>query len=168
MRHSLIVAVDAHRMCGLERLSNELAEEAFTAGILHDIGKLVLLTADPEAFEQACFGAFAEEVSLHESEKRIFGVSHAEIGAYLAFKWGLPQPLVEIIAFHQDHQWNQSRSFSTLSAVDLANQFGKEGASVENPCLVEYANQIGCQDKLEAWLNLCQGCPSEGMEPAGS
>ena len=164
LHHSMKVAVDAQRLCIQAGLSHDLAEEAFTAGILHDIGKLVLLSVDPAEFEMACLRAVNEGISLREAEISIFGLSHADIGAFLASRWGLPQSLVEVIAFHHEPWWHETKSFSTLSAVYFANLLGKNDATIDDPCLTQYAEQIGCADKLEGWLESCQNCANGELQ----
>ena len=61
---------------------------AFTAGILHDTGKLVLASAMPELYAQAVRLAADELMPQWQAEANVFGVSHAEVGGYLAFAFG--------------------------------------------------------------------------------
>jgi putative nucleotidyltransferase with HDIG domain len=68
-------------------------DEAFTGGLLHDIGKMVLLK-NREAF----YG----ETSFHKAETERFGFSHADVGALLASRWNFPSQLVQAISHHHD------------------------------------------------------------------
>ncbi|MDA0749049.1 MAG: HDOD domain-containing protein [bacterium] len=74
--------------------------EAFVAGVLHDIGKLILIEYFAEEFSQALELAEAEEMSIAEAEEQVLGVTHADVGGWLAEKWNLPPALVQALAFH--------------------------------------------------------------------
>lgn len=74
------------------------AADLFTAGILHDVGKLVLASRAPELLEQCITMAEEQAIPLFAAERALCGVTHAEVGAYLIGLWGLPWPLVEAVA----------------------------------------------------------------------
>lgn len=92
--------------CGVATrlLSNKLRYrvpgEAFAAGILHDIGKLILSQYFSEEFAQVMAMVQEQEIYIGKAEEAILGVTHAEIGCWLAEKWNLPKQLVDAIAFH--------------------------------------------------------------------
>jgi HD-like signal output (HDOD) protein len=86
----------------LFRGQKKLADEAFTAGILHDAGQLVLCTSFREKFESALQYSRSHNVSLHAAEKKLHGVTHAEIGGYLLGLWGLPLTIVEAVTHHHE------------------------------------------------------------------
>lgn len=94
--HSLATAHLARRLATKER-----AAEAFSAGLLHDVGLLVLATARPERFAEGVGLAQKARVTLFDAEQEVLGVSHAAVGAYLLGLWGLPLPVVEAVAGHQ-------------------------------------------------------------------
>jgi putative nucleotidyltransferase with HDIG domain len=75
-------------------------EEAFTAGLLHDIGRLVLDTYFHDGFLQVLALAAAEDCSLVEAEKRLLGMDHAEIGFEVARQWKFPLPVQLSIRGH--------------------------------------------------------------------
>lgn len=77
-----------------------LAGEAFVAGLLHDIGKVVLNQYMPTEFGRIQSLIFDEGKSTEDAELEILGVTHAEVGAWLAERWNLPVILVEAIKFH--------------------------------------------------------------------
>ena len=68
---------------------------AAVAGLLHDVGKLVLATRSPKHFARALEGAAEEKRPLFAVEQELMGVSPAEVGTYLLGIWGLPCPVVE-------------------------------------------------------------------------
>lgn len=75
-------------------------DEAFVGGILHDIGKLILIEHFFDEFSEALERAEADEISIAEAEEAVLGVTHAEVGGWLAEKWNLPPSLVETITHH--------------------------------------------------------------------
>ena len=81
------------------RLSRR-SEEAFVAGLLHDIGKVVLNTYLKEQFVRVLIRAAGGEVTYAEAEREIFGFDHAEAGARLLERWNLPSSLVSAVRYH--------------------------------------------------------------------
>lgn len=80
----------------------ELHDKAFTAGLLHDIGKVILNTYMKERFSEVLETVNTQSVPFSEAEQRIFGFDHAQVGAKVAEKWNLPDELVEAIAKHHN------------------------------------------------------------------
>ena len=74
------------------------AETAFMAGLVCDLGQLVLATVAPERSREAERKAALEKVPGHVAERALWGVTHAEVGAFLLGLWGLPFPIVEAVA----------------------------------------------------------------------
>lgn len=90
----------AARMLALKFKDRRIADEAFVAGVLHDIGKLILIEYFNEEFSEALEKAEEEGLAIVDAEEQVLGVSHADVGAWLAEKWNLPPHLVQAIAFH--------------------------------------------------------------------
>lgn len=82
------------------RYGYRVSGEAFTAGLLHDIGKLVLREYLKSEFREVMERVRAEGCSFLEAEQEVLGVTHAEIGGWLVEKWSLPTHLVEAIRTH--------------------------------------------------------------------
>ncbi len=97
-----------------------LADDAMLAGMLHDIGYLILAQECPRELAVAIAEHHQSGEPLYRIEQRIFGASHAEIGAYLLGIWGLPYPVVEAVAHHHQPQRVQQQQFDVLAAVVLA------------------------------------------------
>ena len=89
-RHSTEVARISRRLAMMHEDDPVLAESAFTAGLMHDLGKLVLASNFDEQYSGAQALARQQHLPLWEVEKQIFGASHGEIGAYLLGLWGMP------------------------------------------------------------------------------
>lgn len=90
----------AARMLALKFKDRRIADEAFVAGVLHDIGKLILIEYFGDEFTEALEKAEAEGLAIVDAEEQVLGVSHADVGAWLAEKWNLPLNLVHAISYH--------------------------------------------------------------------
>jgi HD-like signal output (HDOD) protein len=75
-------------------------DEAFTAGVLHNIGRLALDQHAPQALQDALLLARTHQASLHEAEQRLLGYSDAELGGALALHWNFPAPLAQAVGQH--------------------------------------------------------------------
>lgn len=147
--HALLTAKIAS-----ELVEPNLADQAFTAGVLHDVGKLVLATHMSEAFGECFHRCLLEDVSIEEVERELLGATHAEIGAYLLALWGLPDPVVEAVAFHHSPHKVRHSNFDVISAVHVANYLADPRPlkplylrSIDS----DYLERLGVSHKLEAW-----------------
>ncbi len=91
----------------------ELAEEAFTAGILHDVGKLVFAQCCPDRY-----GTIETGADSHRAERSAFDATHTEVGAYLLGLWGLPDALVEAVAGHHNAEVEVSPLLDAVRRAD--------------------------------------------------
>jgi HD-like signal output (HDOD) protein/CheY-like chemotaxis protein len=120
-RHSTDVARTAKQLTLMHTDNAQLAETAFTAGLMHDIGKVVLAANFDEQYRGAQSLAKRQKLPVWEVEHEIFGASHGEIGAYLLGLWGMPLDLLEVAAMHHQPSRSISKEFTTLTAVHIAN-----------------------------------------------
>ena len=95
--HSLTIAATARDRA----TTSEAAADAFIAGLVHDLGKLVIAVALP-GVHAMIMDELGDPGGHRAVEQRILGTSHAEIGAYLLGLWGLPLPIIDAIAHHDD------------------------------------------------------------------
>lgn len=119
--HALKVARVSQQIALAEKLGNEVAGQAFTGGILHDVGKLVLATADPDKYQRVLIESGSDGLTAIECEKKHFGADHGAVGAYLLSVWGLPQATVEIVALHHSTGGRRPSSFRAMDCVIAAN-----------------------------------------------
>jgi HD-like signal output (HDOD) protein/ActR/RegA family two-component response regulator len=142
----------AGRIMRCERADTGDTEDAYTAGMLHDMGQLMLADSLPDEFEKALLLAEAEKILLQDAEIRIFGATHTGLAAYLFGLWGLPAPIIEAVAFHHTPEKSDLKAFSPLTAIHVANALCLDPAS-ENLNLA-YLAEIGCADRLKTWRSL--------------
>jgi putative nucleotidyltransferase with HDIG domain len=116
-RHSLAVAVISKYLA--DHADKTLSSDCFTAGLLHDIGKLILAEYFPEHFEKIWLTTVESATSFVDAENMENAVNHAEIGAYLAEKWLLPQPLVDAIRHHHSPFSSDHRASAIIGTADL-------------------------------------------------
>lgn len=105
------------------------AEEALIAGLLHDIGYWVLLQERPSEMLQTLQLAQDAGLTLPEAERRVFGTTHAEVGAYLLGLWGLQYSIVEAVAFHHAPLGLPHDRFDPTAALAMAHLIDETGAS---------------------------------------
>lgn len=96
-------------------------EDAFTAGVLHDVGKLAIILSDPAAFVEICDIVRDERVRSHDAERAVLGVTHDQVGAALADAWRFPDTLVAAIRDHHPH--GPVSSLASLSDVVAVANF---------------------------------------------
>jgi HD-like signal output (HDOD) protein/ActR/RegA family two-component response regulator len=103
------------------------ADDAWAAGLLHDVGYWVLARErQPELLKSLQLAA-EEALPLHEAERRVLGASHAQLGAYLLGLWGLPMPVVEAVACHHTPESASQPQFGALGAIVVAESLCGKG-----------------------------------------
>jgi len=116
-RHSSITAIAAGVIASETGESEGLA---FTAGLLHDIGKVVLATAESARYATLLHDHGHQGFSLCEAEKSAFGFHHGEIGARLLARWGVPE-IVSVPALLHHHTARSGQYKRPVAIINLAN-----------------------------------------------
>jgi putative nucleotidyltransferase with HDIG domain len=159
-RHAMLVA----RVAGAILPTGRSQQEAVTAGLLHDIGKLVLIADDPEQWNELNDIAVERHIPLHEVEEEVQGVTHAATGAYLLSLWGLPDGVVEAVAHHHDPGELPATTMDAVAAVHIANALANDieaGASGRAPSggLDEaFLAKLGVSAQRSGWRMLAARC----------
>ncbi len=104
----------------IARRSGRAADPLFTAGVLHDVGRLVLLMLEPRLTRRALLEAQRDRAPLSEVERRVFGFDHATLGATLLEHWGLPGTLTATAGYHH-HPSAAPRHADLAAVVHLAD-----------------------------------------------
>ncbi|MEA3486554.1 MAG: HDOD domain-containing protein, partial [Thermodesulfobacteriota bacterium] len=90
-------------------------EEIYAAGLLHDIGKVILILEFPKKYEIAMNDTDAKGITIFESEKNHFVTNHANVGSWLAEKWHFPPNLIDTIKYH--HEPDRSKNAPLETAI---------------------------------------------------
>lgn len=144
-KHSLGVAVCSRLLA--EKIKSKESDTVFVAGLIHDIGKIIIEQYLKEEFIQIIKILKSKKCSISESEKEILGVDHTYIGSVVANFWQLPTTLVDSIKFH--HSYNsalnqRSASLNTTAIVHFADilvktqMFGFSGDKIIPNLIKEY------------------------------
>jgi putative nucleotidyltransferase with HDIG domain len=169
-RHSTRVA----RLAAVVADETGAGKEAFTAGLLHDVGLLVMASQDHGALASTLAAAREQGRPIHAVEHEQNGVTHAEVGAHLLALWGLPQTVTEAVAGHNDPRWLHS-SCDVVGAVYVANVLVEEletallprplpGATLD----LDYIERAGLAARLPHWRDLAARQFHEGGPSAGT
>jgi putative nucleotidyltransferase with HDIG domain len=155
-KHSTAVANSARHLVLLQSGDRAQAEAAFAAGLLHDVGKVILAGNFADQYRGVQSMARTRHLQLWEVEREVFGASHCEIGAYLLGLWGLPLETLEAAALHHQPTRTANKVFSALTAVHVANVLeravtpdfeGEVPASID----MDYLAEIGMVECLHDW-----------------
>ena len=145
--HCIGVGLLARRIA--QELGQKNPEEAFVAGLLHDLGKLYILNAYPELYAKVAQSEEAGDDIL-EAERKIFDVDHAELGSVIANRWRLPEDLQRVIRSHHQLQ-QENRDDILLTVIKLANILAR---NIQTPNLKVIERNSQYVHELAALLGL--------------
>ena len=144
--HTLAVAIGSRTIAAVVACSQ--TEEAFLAGLMHDIGKLVLMQKLPREYGQVTATVERDAGSFHQVETAQFGFNHAEVGRLLLERWTFPPVLSETVAAHH-RPMAAAESEPLIDVIRLANALAKhlkvgfDDERVDDLALLPVAARLG-------------------------
>ena len=112
-RHSVACGAAARSIAEFRNEDN--VERFYLAGILHDIGRLVIFKKEPALARDAFYKSRENRENIYQSERELMGFDHADVGGELLKAWNLPQRLVEAVACH--HQPQTAKNYPVEAAI---------------------------------------------------
>ena len=156
-QHSIHVGLIARDLVLFETEDRALASEALRAGLLHDLGKVVLVSNFDDMYGRIHSLARKQPVSLSDIEKEMFGANHGEIGACLVGMWNMPSSTVEAAALHHEPSLGEHQHLTPLAAVHIANVLEHQLRPSDHGLMVApiintpFLNELGLLQRLPVW-----------------
>jgi HD-like signal output (HDOD) protein len=154
--HMLDTAVGARMIAEEEKLDFNEAQECFVAGLLHDVGKLILAANADKEYEKVVRKSRNEKIPIHQIEHEVFGATHADVGGYLLGLWGLPEPIVRSVELHHTLQLVTEEGFSYLVAVHAAQNLIKSSFKRVGDLDMAFLKRVKMADRVDAWRKMLQ------------
>jgi HD-like signal output (HDOD) protein len=167
--HSIATGSFAKAIAREENQEPGVVSDIFMAGLLHDVGKLVLAVSLPEKYREVMRLVNEAEKTYYESELEVLGTTHAQVGAYLMGLWGLADVIVEAIAFHHAPGQCPISGFGPVTAVHVADvlENGKCSDDLE-PFIhlldLDHLENAKLAERLAQWKTTCREMVIEGAE----
>ena len=159
-KHCWMTGVLARRIAEAEQRDSKISDQCFLAGLLHDLGYLILAAGLPEQYTKVLQAARDSNRPVWEVEQAELSASHAEVGAYLLGLWGLPTPVIEAVALHHQPAAATFKGFSPVIAVHVADALAhslvptlpeQTGVEIDMAQLAA----LGLDGRLEDWKARC-------------
>ena len=159
--HAMLTSAFAKIIAQAGGLDRQSADTAFMAGLLHDIGKLLIAAYLPDSF--AVINKLAEKISIPivEAEEKVIGTNHSSVGAYLLDLWGLPEAILDAAAFHHSHHdWSDAK-LNPAAIIHIADALAECGEDIHQPQGIvdgldyEYLEKAGLLASLDKWKAAC-------------
>ena len=154
--HALLTANIARTIMRQE--ARALADDAFMAGMLHDIGELLLATRAPTVLAASLAEAELHRLPLDAVDRARGGATHATAGAYLLGLWNLPFGIVEAVAHHHCPSAVGGSQLDLLAVVHVADVLAQELAGTPDAAVAEmdsaYLERVGCAQHVAGWRAL--------------
>jgi HD-like signal output (HDOD) protein len=129
--HSFKAAVACRMLAERTELGFDLSrDDAYTCGLVHDVGKLILLDSQPKRYADAVRVSAAQQTPLAHAERLVFGFDHAHVGGVLARRWKLAQDVQDAVLFHHSQDTDAPRA-AAGRLVQAANSYAHLTSSRE-------------------------------------
>jgi len=157
--HSITVGAFSRLIAASEGAQKLDVDNAFSAGVLHDVGKIVMMLNFPGPYAN-----FLRELSerkdviIFDLERDYFGVSHQEVGGYLLRVWGIPNAIVEPVLFHHQpmHEEAFFSSITTVQSADLLYYLVRNNSFACRHFTADYRAQICSHYRFNDWQEICR------------
>jgi len=155
-KRSLLVARLAQAICRRAGANKATQDQAFLAGLLHDLGILIMASHDPDQYKKLLNYAVKKQKPIYLVEKAAFGFFHGEVAGALLALWNLPPQVVEAVMLHHVPHLAKGHEFSALTAVHVADAM-LPSVNVEGECdlasslSLRYLDQVGVMDEVPQW-----------------
>ncbi len=162
--HSLETAGFARLLAKNAGFERHEIDNTFMAALLHDLGKLILLGNIPQEYDRVLLEQNGSTLAISELERKHLGAGHGEIGAYMIGLWGLPDNILEAVAFHATPSEAPSEDLQPLTVVHAADVFSRTlrqggGSSHADE---NYLEKVGVLNRWDEWRELCAGLIADG------
>ena len=164
-RHSVTTGIVAHAIANAENLPKKACDGSLVGGLLHDVGKLALAANCPKEYGDVLAAAGKEGVTFNEMEQQVFGATHADVGAYLLWLWGLPESVCQAVAFHHRPVESSGTALAAAGVIHIANALEHERSGSRVNLDMSYLTSMGLAEHLPEWRGLCSKY-SDRQEPA--
>jgi putative nucleotidyltransferase with HDIG domain len=160
-QHAMLTSAFAKIIAQKGGLERRDTDTVFMAGLLHDVGKLLIAAHLPDSF--AVINKLAEKISIpiFEAEEKVIGTNHSSIGAYLLGLWGLPQAIFDATAFHHNHHnWSEAK-LNPAAIIHIANALAECGEDIHQPQGIvngldyAYLKKANLLESLIQWKAAC-------------
>ncbi len=155
MLHGMRTAAIAKAIAKEEGRDRQNVEHAFLAGMLHDVGSLVLAAELPSKYAELAARIATPGTDPKAAEHAVFGVSHAFVGAYLLGLWALPNPIVEAVAYHEEPAACLAADWGLFGIVHVAScmvtQPGCDDVDAAHGLDRDYLRRVGVLDRWASW-----------------
>ncbi|WP_319582434.1 response regulator [uncultured Pseudodesulfovibrio sp.] len=153
--HCFRVANIARLIAECDKADKNVIVNCRMAGLLHDVGKLILINSFPEQYIRVLASARENGGPVCRIEREVFGTTHAEMGAFLMGLWGMSHEVVHAIGYHHDHRPSNEYIPNVVTAAN----------SIDHHCVVfhkdysririreDIAPQLFEEKRLHKWLN---------------
>ncbi|MBE0585807.1 MAG: HDOD domain-containing protein, partial [Desulfofustis sp.] len=160
-QHSMAVAQCSKRIAAAAGNDLDLINNSFIAGMLHDIGRLLLLSQLGSEYIDIIEAAAKQGIRIETEETNRLKTTHADLGAYLIGLWGFNGDVIEAIAFHHQIDRLPAATVSAALAVHLADhyyylRYPEQIIGQPPPLNNDYLNSRGYADRAMDWMTGCK------------
>jgi len=158
--HSLSTGFFSRRITKTMTSDKEMINAAFLAGLVHDMGKLLLAEHFTMKYFSTIEAARKKKIPIYQGERKTFGSTHGHLGAYLLGCWGLPVPIIEALAYHHALEESPTNGFSLAVAVHVADHFQHKISKGQHltpgtHLNTTYLKDVGLFDRVSGWEEKC-------------